>query len=141
YQPVCREPDNYEVVYSIDKAEFRRLDGGVETHLEITVSPESHAETRRLTLTNHGSRPRDLELTSYVEAVLGPHAADLAHPAFGKLFLETELAPLPGALLCRRRPRAEDEKAIWAVHLLAVEGTSVGQAQHETDRARFLGRK
>ena len=89
-----------------DKAEFRRVDGAIETHLEITVSPENHAEVRRLTLTNHDSRPHDLELTSYVEVVLAPHAADLAHPAFGKLFLETEAVlaaaapavPAPAAL-------------------------------------------
>jgi cyclic beta-1,2-glucan synthetase len=140
HQPICRPADEFQVVYSADKAEFYRSDAGVRTHLEIAVAPDNDAEIRRVTLTNHNSRTHDLELTSYAELVLGPHAADLAHPAFGKLFLETELAPLPAVLLCRRRPRAEDEKAIWAVHLLAVEGTSVGQAQHETDRARFLGR-
>jgi cyclic beta-1,2-glucan synthetase len=140
HQPICRPADEFQVVYSADKAEFYRSDAGLRTLLEIAVAPDSDAEIRRVTLTNHTSRTHDLELTSYAELVLGPHADDLAHPAFGKLFLETELAPLPSVLLCRRRPRAEDEKAIWAVHLLAVEGTSVGHAQHETDRARFLGR-
>ena len=90
YQPVRREADEYEVIYSADKAEIRRVDGDVETHLEITVSPESPAEIRRVKLTNHGSAPRSIELTSYLELALAPQAADLAHPAFSKLFLETE---------------------------------------------------
>ena len=32
HQPVGRLPDTYEVVFSADKAEFRRMDAGIETH-------------------------------------------------------------------------------------------------------------
>src|SRR5205823_5373003 len=140
YQPLRREPDEYEVIFSTDKAEFRRLDDEIETHLEIAVSPENHAEVRRVTLTNHDTRVRELEITSYVEIVLNPHGADLAHPAFGKLFLETEFVAAQEALLCRRRPRAVHEKPIWAVHVVAVDGPTTGTVQYETDRGRFLGR-
>ena len=140
HQPVCRAASEYEVMYSADKAEFRRVDDKIETHLEVTVSPENHAEIRRLTITNHDSRPHDIELTSYAEMVLGPHRNDLAHPAFGKLFLETEYFAPEEALLCRRRPRAATDKPIWGVHVLAVDGPMLGPVQYETDRARFLGR-
>jgi cyclic beta-1,2-glucan synthetase len=141
YQPLRREAEEYEVVYSTDKAEFRRMEFGIETHLEVTVSPETHAEIRRLTLHNLTGRPRDLEVTSYAEVVLGPHGADLAHPAFGKLFLETEFVAGAGALLLRRRPRAAGEKPVWCLHVLAVDAPSgAGEVQYETDRARFLGR-
>ncbi len=140
YQPVRRDPDEFEAVYCTDKAEFRRLDGVIETRLEITVSPETHAEVRRITLTNRDSRPHDLELTSYLEVVLAAHAADLAHPAFGKLFLETESLLGGAALLCRRRPRSPEQRPVFAVHVLALDGPVVGDLQHETDRGRFLGR-
>ncbi len=140
HQPLRREADEYEVVYSTDKAEFRRVDGVMETRLEIAVSPESHAEVRRLTLTNHDSRPHDLELTSYVEIVMGPHAADLAHSAFGKLFLETEALLQGAALLCRRRPRSAEQRPVWGVHVVALDGPAAGALQFETDRVRFLGR-
>jgi cyclic beta-1,2-glucan synthetase len=140
HQPHGDSADEYEVVYSADKAEFRRRDGDIETHLEIVVTPESAAEVRRLTLLNHGSRPHELEVTSYAEIVLGPHTADLAHPAFGKLFLETEFIAAHDALLCRRRPRSEEQKPIWAVHVLASDAPALGDVQFETDRLRFLGR-
>jgi cyclic beta-1,2-glucan synthetase len=140
YQPLCRAAEEYEVIYSADKAEFRRVDSGIETRTEVVVSPENSAEIRRVTLANHGSRPRDMELTSYAEVVLAPHGADQGHPAFGKLFLETEWVPAHHALLCRRRPRAQDQKPVWAVHILAVEGEQLGAIEYETDRARFLGR-
>src|SRR5205085_1852305 len=140
HHPLCRIADEYEVVFSADKVEIRRLDAGIETHLEIAVSPEHLAEARRLTLTNHNLRAHELEITSYAEIVLNPHGADLAHPAFGKLFLETEFLSGSSALLCRRRPRSEEQKPIWAVHALAVEGQVVGELEYETDRSRFLGR-
>ena len=37
-----------------------------------------------------GTRAREIELTSYAELVLAPPAADAAHPAFSKLFVQTE---------------------------------------------------
>jgi cyclic beta-1,2-glucan synthetase len=141
YQPVRTEPDQYEAIFSVDKAEYRRTDGTIETHLEIAVSPEKRVETRRLTLTNHGAQPRDLDVTSYAEIVLGPRSADLAHQAFQKLFLETEWLPRQSALLCRRRPRSSEESPIWAVHVLALDRGEVDPPQFETDRARFLGRR
>jgi len=140
YQPVGKPADQYEVIYSADKAEFRRLDGTVVTHLEVTVSPEDGAEIRRVTLTNHDKRAHELELTSYAEVVLAPHGADLAHPAFGKLFLETEWVPAHNALLCRRRPRSSDQQPVWAVHVAAADPATVGEPEFETDRTRFLGR-
>jgi len=140
YQPLRTEADEYEVTYSTDKAVFRRVDGFIETRMEITVSPENHAEVRRLTFANHDTRSHYLEVTSYAEIVIASQAADLAHPAFGKLFLETEFLPAPEALLCRRRPRSVEEKPVWALHVAAVEGRVFGVVEFETDRARFLGR-
>ena len=95
---------------------------------------------RRLAITNQGPRTREIDVTSYVEIALAPPAADLAHPAFGKLFLETEYAPASSALLCHRRPRDPGEAPIWAVHVLSLEGRTQGPIEWETDRARFLGR-
>ena len=140
YQPTCRISEHYEAIFSADKVSFRRIDGGIEAVTEITVSPEARAEIRRVTLTNHDTRPRELELTSYAEVVLLSHGGDLSHPAFGKLFLETEWAPSPEALLCRRRPRAQEQPPIWAVHVAASDSPSPVPTQFETDRARFLGR-
>ena len=52
HQPIGRTADDYEVTYSVDRAEFRRVDAGIETHCEVVVSPENNAELRRVTLTN-----------------------------------------------------------------------------------------
>ncbi len=140
HQPIGVEADSYEVNYAEDRAEFSRRDGSIETGLTIVVSAEHDAEIRRVSLTNLGSRVREIDLTSYAEIVLGPQAADVAHPSFEKLFVQTEFVPDIGALLATRRPRSSEEQPIWAAHVAAVEGQAGGVIQYETDRARFLGR-
>ncbi|HVK14745.1 MAG TPA: glycosyl transferase family 36, partial [Gemmataceae bacterium] len=140
YHPVCRAPDEYEATFHPDRAEFRRRDGDVETRWAVCVAPDHDAEIRAVTLVNHGGRPCDLDITSYAEVCLNARRADQSHPAFAKLFLETEYVADPEFLLCRRRPRAADQKPIWAVHTVAADGAVDDATEYETDRARFLGR-
>ncbi|MFI4936096.1 MAG: GH36-type glycosyl hydrolase domain-containing protein [Caulobacterales bacterium] len=140
YQPVGLEPDAYEVTFNEDRADFARVDGSLATNLQVLVSAEDDAEVRRVTVTNLGDRTREIELTSYAELVLGPQSADVAHPAFSKLFVETEHLAGLGALLATRRRRSPAEPEIWAAHLAVVDGEVVGKREFETDRARFLGR-
>jgi cyclic beta-1,2-glucan synthetase len=140
YQPSAVEPETYEVIFSEDRVEIIREDGAITTTLVVAISPEDDAEVRRVTLTNHGARMREVELTSYAEIVLARQADDRAHQAFSKLFVETEYLPEFGAILAKRRPRAEGDPEIWAAHLTVVEGETIGDVQFETDRVRFLGR-
>ena len=140
YQPTSHEPDDYTVIFHEDHAEYQRHDGDIATILNVVVSPEDHGEVRRLRIVNHGNEPREIELTSYAELVLTTAAADAAHPAFAKMFVETEYLPALGALLATRRPRHHDEAPIWAIHVISIGGEPIGEMQYETDRARFLGR-
>jgi cyclic beta-1,2-glucan synthetase len=140
HHPVGGEPEDYVVTFLAEKATFSRRDDGIATLLDIAVSTEDDVEVRRLAVTNRSDRPREIEITSYAEIVLAPAADDLAHPAFGKLFVETEYLPERTALLCRRRPRAADEATLWAVHVLSLEGRTQGPLEWESERARFLGR-
>jgi cyclic beta-1,2-glucan synthetase len=71
---------------------------------------------------------------------LAPSSDDAAHPAFSKLFVQTEFVPELGALLATRRRRAPEEPEVWAAHLAVLEGEATDELQFETDRARFLGR-
>ena len=140
YQPSGVAPDRYEASFSEGRAEIMRHDGALSTVLEIAVSYEDDAEVRRVSITNHGDTLRDIEVTSYSELVLAPQATDDAHPAFSKLFVETEFVQEAGALLATRRRRSSTEPEVWAAHHAVVEGGSVGDLEFETDRAAFLGR-
>ena len=115
-QPLGPADGEHQYEFQADRAEFRRRDGDVETRWAVCVSPYADAEVRAVTLVNHGGRPREVELTSFAEVCLNHRRADQAHPAFAKLFLETEFDPGGGSLLARRRPRSASEDPIWAVH-------------------------
>src|SRR6202011_684838 len=107
---------------------------------EILVSAEDDAEVRRVSITNTGNQVREIELTTYSEVVLTSWDADSAHPAFAKMFVQTEFVPGADALLATRRNREPAEHQLWAAHVSVLEGEAVGGLQYETDRARFLGR-
>jgi cyclic beta-1,2-glucan synthetase len=139
YQPTLREPDEYEVTFAPDRAVWRRVDRDIEVRSELVVSPEDDAELRRVSLTNHGTRVRNLELTSYAEVVLAQGNADLAHPVFSNLFIESIAVPERDALMCVRRPRGAGEH-LYLIHVLSGRGQLGGATEYETDRARFVGR-
>ena len=140
YQPSAVEPDSYEVTFSEDRAEIIRTDGSLTTTLEVAVSSEDDGEVRRVSIVNRGNRTREIEITSYAEIALARQPDDVAHPAFAKLFVETEYVPNLGAILATRRQRSSGDPQVWAAHLAVIEGDSPGDVQFETDRARFLGR-
>jgi cyclic beta-1,2-glucan synthetase len=140
YQPSVVEPESYDVTFSEERAQIIRSDFSLTTALEILVSPEDDAEVRRVSITNHGTGTREIELTSYFEIALARQPDDLAHPAFAALFVQTEFVPELGAILATRRQRSSGDPLVWAAHLAVVEGISLGEAQFETARARFLGR-
>ena len=140
YQPSGARADSYEVAFSEDRTEITRRDGTLTTTLDVVVSPEEDGDVRRVSISNLGARPREIELTSYSEVVLAPPSDDAAHPAFSKLFVQTEFVPELGALLATRRRRAPEESEVWAAHLAVLEGEATDELQYETDRARFLGR-
>ncbi len=140
FQPTAVTPSEYEVTFSIDKAEIRRVDDDIETSVEIAVVPDQDVEVRRVTFINRGTKTRELDATSYCEIVMMPHAADAAHPAFGKLFLETEWLAEHNAILCRRRPRTADQQPQFAFHVFSNDA-EMGPISWETSREVFIGRR
>ena len=136
-QPCGGGPDEYAATLSDLRGRINRRDGALTTTLQVAVASDVDAEVRLVTIANHGDTARTIELTSYAELVLGSAAADAAHPAFSKLFVQTEAVHKSGVLLATRRRRTADEPEVWAAHF-AVGGPDT--FEFETDRARFLGR-
>ncbi len=139
-QPLPKAADKCAFELHPDRAEFRRRDGDIETRSAVCIAPDADAEVRTVTLINHGRHAREFEVTSYAEVCLNDRRADQAHPAFAKLFLETEFDPRCGALLARRRPRGANEHPVWAIHTSVANTLASDEIEYETDRTRFLGR-
>ena len=140
FQPTTAPSDSQNVQFYPHMAEFRRSDRGIGLTMEITVAPDDDVEIRRVSLTNHSDRIRQIALTSYGEVILAPQAADASHPAFNKMFVESEYVSATNALLFRRRPRSAREAPIYLAHSAVVSPGHKTTGAHESDRARFVGR-
>ena len=138
YQPTLHMTDDCKATFTASQAEFHQRHAGFEIVTRIWVSPEDDVEIRRVVIKNLSGEPRAIELTSYAEVVLAVSGADLAHPVFSNLFIQTDLVREASAILCNRRPRGEGAEHPWMVHLMA--GADGGELSCETDRARFIGR-
>jgi len=140
FRPMNIEPEVYNTIFSEHKAEFWCHKNKLVTHTEVIVSSENDVELRRITLTNFSKEERTVTVTSYLEPILTTPEADLAHPAFSNLFIETEHIPTKLALLAHRRQRAASDPDVWAMHLLNCKAELTGTYQFETNRENFIGR-
>lgn len=140
YEPCGYVPENYKVTFSEDKAEFERKDGNIKTYMKVTLSQEDDAEIRKISITNHSDYAREIEITSYMEVTLTTYNADLVHPAFSNLFIQTEFSNDGECLLASRRPRIKNSDKNWLMQVISVDGRQVGSIQYETNRENFIGR-
>lgn len=138
-QPMGCEPESQEVLFYPYKAEFKRSLHGISLRTGVIISNDG-VEIRRVNILNDSDEPRKLKLTSYGEVVLAPQATDRRHPAFNKLFIESEYLPRENALVYERRPRSADEKPVVLVHGMIIEAGRKVTGEYETDRAKFIGR-
>ena len=141
YQPCGVEPDHYEVTFAEDRAELVRTDS--RNHDDAGRS-SSHPKMTPRYDTSRSRIPAAACRTSKshrIASLCSRHPLRTrAHPAFSKLFVQTEYVARLGAILATRRKRSPGEPEIWVAHQAVVEGEVLGTAEIETDRARFLGR-
>ena len=71
---------------------------------------------------------------------IGDAAEDQRHPAFSKLFVESEYVEDLHALVFHRRPRSGREPDAWLAHMLVLPAGRARQAGYESSRERFVGR-
>ncbi len=140
YQPTGVEADSYEAIFTEDRAKIRRNDKDITSELEVFISPEDNAEIRRLKLTNNSPNVRVVEVTTYSEVVLNSQNADIAHPIFSNLFVQTEFIPEIHTLLATRRARSSAEAPVWMAQVISTDTNAIGEIEYETDRAKFIGR-
>jgi cyclic beta-1,2-glucan synthetase len=140
FHPTRQQPEHYQVDFAHDRVEYHRRDGTIHTRLDVTLSPAHNLEIRRVTLTNREDRPVLLETTSYLEVVADKYLAEAVHPAFNKLFIESEFFREDNQLIAWRRQRAEEDPTHFVMHQLYTEAPLARPVEFETNRKSFLGR-
>jgi cyclic beta-1,2-glucan synthetase len=132
--------DRGRTTFAAHRAEYHQRDEGLSVHVDVAVAPAADVELRQITLHNETERPRRVTVTSAGEPVLLGLGDAGAHPAFGRMFLESEHIAELEALVFTRRPRSQKEPTAVLVHRLVRDGAAVSFAGYETDRREFFGR-
>jgi cyclic beta-1,2-glucan synthetase len=126
--------------YALHKTEYHEREDGISIHVDVTVTAADDVELRQVTLRNETAHARYLLVTSAGEPCLLPLRDASVHPAFAKMFVETEWDVEQHALVVTRRVRSEEDESVVVVHRLVGEAARVKLAGYESDRAAFYGR-
>ncbi|MBN1248170.1 MAG: hypothetical protein JXC32_10970, partial [Anaerolineae bacterium] len=89
-QPFAASGTASRVNFYPHEAQFTRRTEDLVFQLEVAVAPDDPVEIRRVVIINHGETLRHLRLSSCAEVVLAPQDVDRRHPAFNKMFIESE---------------------------------------------------
>jgi cyclic beta-1,2-glucan synthetase len=133
-------PGDGEMAFHAHMVERHQRVHDVSLREQVCVAPADDVEVRLVTLRNETASPRRLEVTSYAEVVIGDAAEDQRHPAFSKLFVESEYVEELHALVFHRRPRSAREPDAWLAHMLVLPAGLARHAGYESSRERFVGR-
>ena len=139
YNPTKTEPDEYQAIFSPHQAEFKRIDGDIASHTLVSLSPDHNLEIRKLILTNNGKETKQIEITSYLEVVGDSYLAEIGHPAFNKLFIESEFLEEQSVFLSKRRGSKEGRNP-YIMHMVKPGVKLIKNVEYENDRLKFIGR-
>ncbi|MBK5201154.1 MAG: hypothetical protein JJE21_06440 [Spirochaetaceae bacterium] len=138
FNPTKAEGDTYQAIFSPHKAEYKRKDGDISSNTTISLTIFHDVEIRKVTLNNHGKTDKIIQLTSYLEVVGDSYLAELSHPAFNKLFIESEFLKEESIFLSKRRNQNTINKP-YLMHMVKSGNKFVKEIEYENDRLKFIG--
>lgn len=111
--PFAQQMPDREVQFREDRAEYICRDKTRTITLDVLVSGEDDSEVRHVSISNSGRRAREIEITSLAELVLTNATTDTAHPAFAKLFVQTEYLAKYEAVIAPVAPAVHQSHRFW----------------------------
>jgi cyclic beta-1,2-glucan synthetase len=129
-----------QVVQAPHQVEYRCRRHDLVCRMHVAVAGQHDVEARRLVISNESGQPRRLIVASFSELAMAPARDFERHPAFARLFIETECLPADQTLVFRRRPRSDEELSLYVGHAIVSPPGAVARFGWETDRGRFIGR-
>ncbi len=139
-EPKRAADETCQTSFCDDKATFVKVVGTLRSEVECIVVSEGDGEARRIEIFNDGASDRHIEVTSFAELALAGEQSDSAHPAFSKMFVETEIGEDRTAVYATRRKRDKNDPDICYAHFVRGGRGFGREVEAETDRRAFIGR-
>jgi cyclic beta-1,2-glucan synthetase len=138
--PIPEKANFQEISFYPHKVEFTKSAHGIAAHMDIIVPMDDNLEIRRLRITNQSDRSRKMTISSYSEIMLSSQHDDQRHPAFNKMFIESDLNHELQSIMFSRRLRSGIEKPFHYAHGLFCETEFEKDVAYCLDRGSFIGR-
>jgi len=138
--PVGDEAGSCSVHAGPHVVQYQRRGGGFFCQMDIAVSSQHDVEVRKVTVRNEERGRRHLLIADFAEIAMAPVDEFRRHPAFARLFVESECLEEERTLLFRRRPRSSLEKPLYLAHAVVTPAVVHSRFGWETERAAGLGR-
>lgn len=132
FLPTCLRAEEERVQFEPHMATFVRRVYGIETTMEVFVSPECDMEIRSLKIKNSLEESARLAVYCVFSPALSPERDFVAHPAFEELFIETIEDAQNRTVFASRRG-----KPVWA----AMKACFEAKTDILTDRTQIFGRQ
>lgn len=133
--PSYRGKAQHRVEFAPSYAAFYAKKGEVEAGMMAALHPRMACEQRLFQIKNHGASRKSVELLVYLEPSLARDADDLAHPAFSRIFVQSEHDEGNGVLLFSRKQRGNQAGVCLAAGILEDVSFS-----YDCSRERILTR-
>ncbi|GAA5096929.1 glucoamylase family protein [Bartonella acomydis] len=127
-------------IFTDEKAEYTKMVDGIKSTLECLIASEGNGEGRRIQLMNTTNEDRLIEVTSYGELALAKINTDQVHPAFSRMFIETEIVEKGTTIFAKRRKCSPHDSEIHIAHFVTSTTDLLQETEAETDRSLFIGR-
>lgn len=138
--PVGGDATGCTAEFGLHRADFQRREHGLFCRMSVAVASQHDVEARRLTLHNESNRPRRLLVAGFAELALAPAREFFRHPAFARLFVESECLTDESMLVFRRRPRGSHEKPLYLGHTVMAAPGLAYRFGWDCERGGFLSR-
>lgn len=138
HHPTQVQSDSYHADLYPHQAVFNRRDKGIATTMLVTMMPDAPIEIRQIRLKNTSTRPRNLEVTSFLETALDSFQAESSHPAFNKLFVDNEYLPQQRLFISKRR--GAGDQGPYGMMMMLTDTHLTREVEYESSRMRFVGR-
>lgn len=129
-----QEGDSAFTVFDRHRVEQVKRIGDITCKVETIVSPDCNGELRQITLINHGSEEKTVEVGVFSEVSLASFQEDISHPAFVRVTVDAELAD--DMLLFHRRGTIKRKPVYMYAQMIGGDS----RPRYVTDRLIIPGR-
>lgn len=114
---------------------FQQMFAGLRIEMRMIVSPEDGAFYQQISISNSGSKARELDVCGCLAVALAAEKDMRAHPMFQNLFVQSECVD-GSALLFRRKMREAGADLPALIYVVSADGA----VEFETSMEKLLGR-